>query len=74
MPQVSMTIALALLAPDLVPAAVEGSLPRGIGVEPLRDEPPERRTGSKYPNRSDMFEPRNSARDLVLAAGAGLTK
>src|SRR5258705_3126391 len=30
--QVNMTISLAFLAPDLVKAAVEGRLPRGIGV------------------------------------------
>jgi site-specific DNA recombinase len=39
--QVNMTISLAFLAPDLVKAAVEGLLPRGIGVERLRDAPPE---------------------------------
>jgi len=39
--QVNMTISLAFLAPDLVKAAVEGRLPRGIGVERLRDPPPE---------------------------------
>ena len=39
--QVSMTISLAFLAPDLVRAAVEGRLPRGIGVERLRDAPAE---------------------------------
>ena len=33
--QVNMTISLAFLAPDLVRAAVEGRLPRGIGVERL---------------------------------------
>jgi hypothetical protein len=37
--QVNMTISLAFLAPDLVRAAVEGRLPRGIGVERLRDAP-----------------------------------
>jgi len=37
--QVNMTISLAFLAPDLVRAAVEGQLPRGIGVERLRDVP-----------------------------------
>jgi len=31
--QVNMTISLAFLAPNLVKAAVEGRLPRGIGVE-----------------------------------------
>jgi site-specific DNA recombinase len=39
--QVNMSISLAFLAPDLVKAAVEGRLPRGIGVERLRDAPPE---------------------------------
>jgi site-specific DNA recombinase len=39
--QVNMTISLAFLAPDLVRAAVEGRLPRGIGVERLRDAPVE---------------------------------
>jgi hypothetical protein len=32
-----MTVSLAFLAPNLVKAAVEGRLPRGIGVERLRD-------------------------------------
>ena len=36
-----MTISLAFLAPDLVRAAVEGRLPRGISVERLRDAPAE---------------------------------
>lgn len=39
--QVNMTISLAFLAPHLVKAAVEGRLPRGIGVERLRDPPTE---------------------------------
>jgi len=39
--QVNMTISLAFLAPDLVRAAVEGRLPRGVGVERLRDAPSE---------------------------------
>jgi len=34
---VEMTVSLAFLAPVLVKAAVEGRLPRGIGVERLRD-------------------------------------
>src|SRR4030081_3682084 len=38
--QVNMTISLAFLAPNLVKAAVEGRLPRGIGVERLRDPQP----------------------------------
>jgi len=32
-----MTISLAFLAPNLVKAAVEGRLPRGIGIERLND-------------------------------------
>jgi DNA invertase Pin-like site-specific DNA recombinase len=39
--QVNMTISLAFLAPNLVKAAVEGRLPRGLGVERLRDAPAE---------------------------------
>ena len=39
--QVNMTISLAFLAPDLVRAAIEGRLPRGIGVTRLRDMPAE---------------------------------
>ena len=39
--QVNMTISLTFLAPNLVKAAVEGRLPRGIGVERLRDPPTE---------------------------------
>ena len=39
--QVNMTISLAFLAPNLVIAAIEGRLPRGIGVERLRDPPTE---------------------------------
>ena len=39
--QVNMTISFAFLAPNLVKAAVEGRLPRGIGVERLRDLPTE---------------------------------
>jgi site-specific DNA recombinase len=39
--QVNMTISLAFLAPNLVKAPVEGRLPRGIGIERLRDPPTE---------------------------------
>jgi site-specific DNA recombinase len=39
--QVNMTISLAFLAPNLVRAAVEGRLPRGVGIERLRDLPNE---------------------------------
>lgn len=37
--QVNMTISLAFLGPDLVNAAIEGGLPRGVGVANLRDAP-----------------------------------
>ena len=39
--QVNMTISLAFLAPELVKAAVDGRLPRSIGVTRLRDAPAE---------------------------------
>ena len=39
--QVNMTISLAFIAPELVEAAIEGRLPRGIGVTRLRDAPAE---------------------------------
>ncbi len=39
--QVNMAISFAFLAPNLVKAAVEGRLPRGIGIERLRDPPTE---------------------------------
>ena len=37
--RVTMTISLAFLSPDLVRAAVEGRLPRGIGFRNLTDPP-----------------------------------
>jgi hypothetical protein len=36
-----MTISLAFLAPDLVKAAIDGRLPRGIGMTKLSDLPAE---------------------------------
>lgn len=38
---VNMTISMAFIAPALVKAAIEGRLPRGIGVANLRDAPAE---------------------------------
>ena len=38
---VSRTISMAFLAPVLVKAALEGSLPRGVGIANLRDAPAE---------------------------------
>jgi hypothetical protein len=39
--KVNMTISLAFLAPDLIKAAIEGRLPRGLGVVRLCDSPAE---------------------------------
>jgi len=38
--QINLTLSLAFLAPQLVKAAVEGRLPRGINSERLRDPDP----------------------------------
>jgi hypothetical protein len=40
MRQINLTLSLAFLAPQLVKAAVEGRLPRGINIERLRDPDP----------------------------------
>jgi hypothetical protein len=37
--QINMTISLAFLAPNLVQAAIDGRLPRGVGIANLRDAP-----------------------------------
>ncbi|WP_429637896.1 hypothetical protein, partial [Staphylococcus aureus] len=37
--QVNLTISLAFLSPTLVKAAVDGHLPRGIGISNIRDLP-----------------------------------
>ena len=39
--KVNRTVSLAFLAPDLVKAAIEGRLPRGVGIARLVDLPPE---------------------------------
>lgn len=39
--KINMTISLAFLAPDLVKAAIEGTLPQGMGVARLCDLPAE---------------------------------
>jgi site-specific DNA recombinase len=39
--QINMTISLAFLAPALVKGAIDGRLPRGIGIARLRDAPAE---------------------------------
>jgi site-specific DNA recombinase len=35
-----MTLSMAFIAPAIVKAAIEGRLPRGIGIAQLRDAPP----------------------------------
>ena len=40
MRQINLTLSLEFLAPQLVKAAVEGRLPRGINIERLRDPDP----------------------------------
>jgi site-specific DNA recombinase len=40
MRQINLTLSLAFLAPQLVKAAVESRLPRGINIERLRDPDP----------------------------------
>ena len=39
--QINMTVSMAFLAPPLVKAAIEGCLPRGVGIAELRDAPAE---------------------------------
>jgi hypothetical protein len=39
--QVNMTISLAFLSPTLVKVAIDGRLPRGVGIARLRDAPAE---------------------------------
>ena len=39
--QINLTLSMAFLAPTLVKAAIEGRLPRGLGIAELRDAPAE---------------------------------
>ena len=39
--QINMTLSMGFLAPAIVKAAIEGRLPRGMGIAQLRDAPPE---------------------------------
>lgn len=55
---IAMMISLAFLAPDIVEAALNGRLPRGVGVRRLVDLPPEwseqqRTLGLSAPRRAD---------------------
>ena len=50
----NMTTSMAFVAPTLVKAAIEGRLPRGIGVASLRDAPAE---WSRQLERLGMTQP-----------------
>jgi site-specific DNA recombinase len=39
--QINLTLSMAFLAPTLVKAAIDGRLPRGLGIAELRDAPVE---------------------------------
>ena len=39
--QINLTLSMAFLAPTLVKAAIDGRLPRGLGIAELRDAPAE---------------------------------
>jgi site-specific DNA recombinase len=52
--KVNMTISFAFLAPDLVKAAIDGRLPRGMGVARLADLPAE---WSKQHQMLGLFSP-----------------
>src|SRR4029077_1514936 len=68
---VNMAISLAFLAPNLVKAAVEGRLPRGIGIERLRDPPTEwsRQFQALADQRSLNY--RGAKRGIRAASAAG---
>jgi site-specific DNA recombinase len=68
--QVNMTISLAFLAPGLVKAAVEGRLPRGIGVTRLRDAPLSGRANTRC--SACRFDPGGLHAQSGTAPGTGL--
>jgi site-specific DNA recombinase len=67
--QINMTISLAFLAPGLVRAAVECRLPRGIGVERLRDAPAESQSCQSSCRRPPA--PRHRYRAASRSTGRG---
>jgi site-specific DNA recombinase len=69
--QVNMTISLAFLAPDLVKAAVQGRLPRGIGVARLRDAPAEW-SRQRKPPQSAHYSSETRKRRFVSECVVGL--
>ena len=60
--QVNLTLSLAFLAPQLVKAAVEGRLPRGINIERLRD--PDAEWGRQFEELGASIRTRSQAFDL----------
>jgi hypothetical protein len=62
--QVNTAISLAFLGPNLVEASVEGGLPRGIGIERLRDLP----TVWNRQRLSDLLPNSVSAKPSIRAA------
>ena len=60
---VNMTISMAFIAPGLVKAAVEGRLPRGIGIANLRDAPAEwsrQYRATRFNSRSELLASRST--------------
>jgi hypothetical protein len=62
--QVSMIVSLAFLAPSFVKAAIDGRLPRGIGVEQLRETAPEWRLQGQVLGFADPQRARNGYEHL----------
>jgi hypothetical protein len=58
----NMMISLAFLAPELVKAAVDGRLPRGIAVTRLRDARMVRKLEASAPNLRTLIGPPRSHR------------
>ena len=68
--QINMTLSLAFLAPNLVKAIIEGRLPRGIGIERLRDLPSEWNLAASSKSsglQSGIGQPSESANSSVVA-------
>jgi hypothetical protein len=66
--QINLTLPLAFLSPQLVKAAVEGRLPRGINIERLRDPAPDWATQFCVRERRPPFSPT----DVCLEFSAAL--
>ena len=60
-----MRLSLAFLAPDIVRAAVDGTLPRGLGVSRLMDMPPSWADQRQHLNRPEPLSPRPRRHDQI---------